>query len=63
MTAKPKKPLFYGDEGMRLIIAQWLYERFCSQLYDNPNQAKTLLIAGIQVALRTAHEQGRNYEE
>lgn len=48
----------YSGETDRLAVAQALYESYCQFLYTDPARAKTQMIAGIQLALRHAFEQG-----
>lgn len=45
-------------DGGRLALASQLWERFCKELAADPGKAKTRLIAGIQVAIRDAIEDG-----
>jgi hypothetical protein len=42
------------DERDRLEIASQLYERFCSDLVQQSDKARTRLVSGIQVAIRDA---------
>lgn len=47
-----------GRKAEDLRMAQEMYSKFCVSLTDNPGQAKTQLIAGIQIALAAARRDG-----
>lgn len=53
----PPPPRVYSDDGDRLKWAQWLWDRMAATI--NNDQARTQMIAGIQVALAEAYEQGQ----
>lgn len=52
-----------ADEERDMLTAQNLFARFCEDVtFHSSDAAKTRLIAGIQIALREARQEGQAHE-
>lgn len=52
-----------ADEERDMLTAQNLFARFCEDVtFHDEKAAKSRLIAGIQIALREARQEGRTNE-
>lgn len=61
-TAAQPMAYFYGDKATRLAAAQAMYEKFCENMKQHPEWARSQFVSSMQLALGQAYTQGTHYK-